>query len=73
VTVAEPGAKVLSEHRFDESDLILFGPEARGLPERLVATSTALTIPLAGETRSLNLAVAVGIVLFECARQLTRP
>jgi 23S rRNA (guanosine2251-2'-O)-methyltransferase len=69
-TVAEPDATALSEHEFEASDLILFGPEARGLPRAVIArTRVALTIPLSGETRSLNVTVAVGIVLFECQRQ----
>jgi TrmH family RNA methyltransferase len=51
--------------------LIVFGSEARGLPREVAAAgNVALTIPLAGKTQSLNLAVAIGIVLFETQRQL---
>lgn len=69
-TVADAGATPLAEHRFDDSDLIVFGSESRGLPEDvLAACATRLTIALSGATQSLNLAVSLGIVLFEVQRQ----
>jgi tRNA G18 (ribose-2'-O)-methylase SpoU len=71
-TVAAPNATSLCEHRFEPDDLLVFGSESCGLPPELVSQSdAALTIPLLGETRSLNLAVSLGIVLFEMHRQLT--
>lgn len=70
VTVADPGAAPLSGHRFESDDLLVFGSESAGLPRDVIARGdVALTIPLVGETRSLNLAVSVGIVLFEVQRQ----
>jgi tRNA G18 (ribose-2'-O)-methylase SpoU len=70
-TVADPSARALGRHRFSRSDALLFGSESRGLPESVVAASTAkITIPSSGRTRSLNLAVAFGIVLFEWQRQM---
>jgi tRNA (cytidine/uridine-2'-O-)-methyltransferase len=58
------------EVRFQPQDFLVFGRETRGLPEALLQTNAAqlLTIPMQG-TRSLNLATAVAIVLFEAARQ----
>jgi tRNA (cytidine/uridine-2'-O-)-methyltransferase len=49
---------------------LIFGPETRGLPDSLLQahTAEALRIPMHG-TRSLNLATAVGIVLYETMRQ----
>ncbi|WP_038162230.1 tRNA (cytidine(34)-2'-O)-methyltransferase [Verrucomicrobium sp. BvORR106] len=49
---------------------LVFGPETRGLPESLLAEQPAacLRIPML-DTRSLNLATAVGIVLYEAVRQ----
>jgi len=71
-TVAEPGAVALSAHRFSTTDLLVFGSESRGLPKEVVAAcSAAVTIPTHGQTRSLNLVVALGIVLFELRRQVT--
>jgi tRNA G18 (ribose-2'-O)-methylase SpoU len=70
-TVAEPCALRLDEHRFSETDLILFGSERSGLPaDVLAASDVSVTIPVLGETQSLNLAVSLGIVLFERQRQL---
>ena len=54
-------------------DLFVFGSEGHGIPTDVVAACDAeITIPLSGATRSLNLAVAVGIVLAEHARQTAR-
>jgi tRNA (cytidine/uridine-2'-O-)-methyltransferase len=49
---------------------LVFGPESRGLPESLLhaGPDRCLRIPMQG-TRSLNLATAVGIVLYEAMRQ----
>lgn len=56
---------------FRDGDYLVFGPETRGLPESLLAAQTdaCLTIPQQAG-RSLNLATAVGIVLYEAVRQL---
>jgi tRNA (cytidine/uridine-2'-O-)-methyltransferase len=56
---------------FQAGDFLVFGRETKGLPEPLLAAQSdkLLTIPMRG-TRSLNLATAVGIVLFEAMRQL---
>ena len=56
--------------RFRPGDFLVFGRETKGLPEPLLAANREglLTIPMQG-TRSLNLATAVAIVLFEAVRQ----
>jgi tRNA (cytidine/uridine-2'-O-)-methyltransferase len=56
--------------RFRPGDFLVFGRETKGLPNRLLAAHAEelLTIPMQG-TRSLNLATAVAIVLFEAIRQ----
>ena len=56
--------------RFRPGDFLVFGRETKGLPEALLAANRErlLTIPMQG-TRSLNLATAVAIVLFEAVRQ----
>ena len=61
---------------FRDGDWLVFGRETKGLPEPLLAANAerALTIPMTGTTRSLNLATAVGIVLYEAVRQVkSRP
>ena len=58
------------EVRFQKDDFLVFGRETKGLPEDLLAANpdNCITIPMHG-TRSLNLATAVAIVLFEAVRQ----
>jgi tRNA (cytidine/uridine-2'-O-)-methyltransferase len=55
---------------FRYDDFLVFGRETKGLPHRLLAANpdNCITIPMHG-TRSLNLATAVAIVLFEAVRQ----
>jgi tRNA (cytidine/uridine-2'-O-)-methyltransferase len=55
---------------FRDGDFLVFGRETKGLPECLLAETpdACLIIPMHG-TRSLNLATAVAIVLFEAERQ----
>jgi tRNA (cytidine/uridine-2'-O-)-methyltransferase len=58
---------------YQKGDVLLFGSESRGLPASLLEQNraTTLTIPmLTDKVRSLNLATAVGIVLYEALRQL---
>ena len=56
--------------QFQAGDFLVFGRETKGLPDSLLSQneSDCVTIPMLG-TRSLNLATAVGIVLFEAIRQ----
>lgn len=56
--------------RFQPGDFLVFGRETKGLPEILLAANVnnCITIPMHG-ARSLNLATAVAIVLFEAVRQ----
>ena len=56
--------------QFQPGDFLVFGRETKGLPEDLLLANEprCITIPMA-DTRSLNLATAVGIVLFEAVRQ----
>jgi len=70
---------------FEADDWLLFGRESDGLPAEIHdRCEHRLSIPLArpqtpplgaapGAVRSLNLSVAVGVVLFEALRQLDAP
>jgi len=55
---------------FQKDDFLVFGRETKGLPASVIAENvdSCITIPMHG-TRSLNLATAVAIVLFEAVRQ----
>jgi tRNA (cytidine/uridine-2'-O-)-methyltransferase len=70
------GGTELWDARFAPGDVLLFGPESRGLPDDVLATAgpgRALRIPLRPETRSLNLGTAVAVALFEAIRQVWEP
>jgi len=57
---------------FQSDDCLVFGRETRGLPEDLLRSNweNCLRIPILNPNiRSLNLATATGIVLFEALRQ----
>jgi tRNA (cytidine/uridine-2'-O-)-methyltransferase len=53
-------------------DALVFGKESVGLPEELIAkyTDRLVGIPTMGAVRSLNLANAVGIALYEAHRSI---
>ncbi len=58
---------------FQEEDMLVFGPESRGLPELLLRTNweRCMKIPMANSAiRSINLSTAVGIVVYEAIRQI---
>lgn len=58
---------------YQTNDYLLFGPETRGLPEDIINNtklSTAITIPMKKNSRSINLSNAVAIIAFEAWRQL---
>jgi len=64
-----------TEARFKPGDKLIFGKETKGLPEDILAlySDRCLTIPMSNpQIRSLNLAMAAGIVLYEALRQLRR-
>jgi tRNA (cytidine/uridine-2'-O-)-methyltransferase len=61
------------QNQFIAKDYLIFGRETKGLPASLLArhAEAAFRIPMRPEARSLNLATAVAIVLFEGMRQLS--
>ncbi|MES9955810.1 MAG: tRNA (uridine(34)/cytosine(34)/5-carboxymethylaminomethyluridine(34)-2'-O)-methyltransferase TrmL [Sedimenticola sp.] len=57
---------------FRPGDVLLFGPETRGLPQALLdemPPEQRLRIPMVPGNRSLNLSNAVAVILFEAWRQ----
>ncbi|RQW83168.1 MAG: tRNA (cytidine(34)-2'-O)-methyltransferase [Geobacter sp.] len=60
--------------RYHEGDFLVFGKETAGLPEELLRENpdTTIRIPIFGNVRSINLATATGIVLYEALRQTGR-
>ncbi len=67
------GERSLWHYDFRADDCLVFGPETRGLPEGLLRENweQCVTIPMLNpNVRSLNLANAVSIALYEALRQL---
>jgi len=67
------GERSLWNWKFQPDDCLVFGPETRGLPKPLLRNNweRCLTIPMLNpKVRSLNLANAVSIALYEALRQL---
>lgn len=62
-----------SQAKFQDNDVLLFGPETRGLPSDILdalATEQKLRIPMRAESRSMNLSNAVSVFVYEAWRQL---
>ena len=58
--------------RFVADDVLVFGPETRGLPTEVLDTFPAtqrLRLPMQKHNRSLNLSNAVAVVVYEAWRQ----
>lgn len=67
------GSQTHSEAHFQEGDVLLFGPETRGLPAHILDSLPAtqkLRLPMVANSRSLNLSNAVAVTLYEAWRQL---
>ena len=62
--------RVYTEVTYEAGDVLLFGPESRGLPEEVRAITQPLRLPMQPDARSLNLAVSAGIALYEAWRQV---
>ena len=56
--------------QFQAGDMILLGPETRGLPEDIRESTSPITLPMREDSRSLNLSNACAIVVYEAWRQL---
>jgi tRNA (cytidine/uridine-2'-O-)-methyltransferase len=60
------------EAPYQDRGVLVFGSETEGMPTRILEKhpDRCFRIPMPGEVRSLNLANAVSIVLYEALRQL---
>jgi tRNA (cytidine/uridine-2'-O-)-methyltransferase len=71
--VETPAPRLYTKATFQPGDCLVFGSESKGLPaevrERYAARTIGIPMPT-GSVRSLNLATAAGIVLYEALRQL---
>lgn len=65
-----------TQARVSDGDLLLFGPETRGLPAEILQAlgpDSTLRLPMLPTSRSLNLSNAVAVAVFEAWRQLGFP
>lgn len=64
--------KTFYEVNYQSGDWLVFGKETKGLPPELIQKNPdqAVTIPQVGPVRSLNLATAVAISIYEGFRQV---
>jgi len=77
LALSRNGSQPYTQLQYRSDDWLLFGRETSGLPPEVVAQADGcLVIPMPGAVergggvRSLNLATAAGVVLFEALRQL---
>lgn len=60
-----------ADFNFKDDDIILLGPETRGLKTEIMARChDCVYLPMTNHSRSLNLSNAAAIVIFEAWRQL---
>ena len=67
------GTHCHSDASFQVGDYLLFGPESRGLPANIresLPAEQVLRIPMAANSRSMNLSNAVAVMVYEAWRQL---
>ncbi|NQZ53891.1 MAG: tRNA (uridine(34)/cytosine(34)/5-carboxymethylaminomethyluridine(34)-2'-O)-methyltransferase TrmL [Piscirickettsiaceae bacterium] len=62
-----------NQAQYQNEDVLLFGPESRGLPADILdnlGATQQIRIPMTADSRSLNLSNATAIILYEAWRQL---
>jgi len=62
-----------SDMQFEKDDVLIFGPETRGLPKEFLQTletTHVLRLPMLPESRSMNLSNSVAVMIYESWRQL---
>lgn len=71
VLLSTKGQAGLWDFEFQQGDCLLVGQESAGVPDYVAeAADAVLRIPMPGEARSLNVAIAAAIALGEASRQL---
>ena len=67
------GQHCYSTVEYQMEDVLLFGPETRGLPQSVLSqlpSEQIIRIPMQAESRSLNLSNACAVIVYEAWRQL---
>jgi len=70
--LTKSGQQLVWDAEFQMHDVLLFGSESRGLPQRILEAEPQrnLRLPMYEKVRSLNLASTVNTVAYEAIRQL---
>lgn len=71
--ISTRGCRAYHDLAYRDGDLLLFGPETRGLPQEILEQfpeAHRLYIPMCPNNRSLNLSNATAVILYEAWRQL---
>ena len=71
--VTTKGIRPYTAVQFEAEDLLLFGPETRGLPEHVLSALPAeqrIRIPMQAGSRSLNLSNSAAVLVYEVWRQM---
>lgn len=65
------GSIPYTQAKFKKDDFIVFGCETKGLPDWMLERyiNRIISVPMKNDSRSLNLSVTVGIILYEALRQ----
>lgn len=69
-SISTKGDQYYHQIAYKPNDLLLFGPESRGLPNNILNQYNKIRIPMLANSRSLNLANSVSIILYEALRQI---
>ena len=67
------GSQSYAKVHFQPGDVLLFGPETRGLPDEVLDSlppEQRLRLPMQPDSRSLNLSNTVAVMVYEAWRQL---
>jgi tRNA (cytidine/uridine-2'-O-)-methyltransferase len=73
VALSTKGSIRLDEYRFEAGDVLLLGRESAGLPDHISQGADAVVrIPIRAKNRSLNVANAASIAVFEALRQTSQ-
>ncbi len=68
--------RAYSDAQYHDGDILLFGPETRGLPQTLLDKlphKQRVRLPMLPSSRSLNLSNTVAVAAYEALRQLNFP
>jgi len=70
ILMTTKATKYYHEFKFKKNDVLLFGRESAGVPEKLhKSIKNKVKIPMNKKTRSLNVAMSVAIISAEALRQ----